>query len=92
MLPLLNILTSAPEWRKKRREYFIAARACRDALTNPEGYWRYDIQDERVKDAVGKWVARARKAHDFSLGRKPVIENFVMMNSQSVYQGNLYVK
>ncbi|MDR3620518.1 MAG: hypothetical protein P4L85_14300 [Paludisphaera borealis] len=53
----------AEGWRKNRSGYLQTARNCREALTDPNGPWGFGRDDERVKEAVGKWVARARKAH-----------------------------
>lgn len=71
---------SKANWAKKRGEYLEAARGCRDTLTNPNGYWRYDRNDERVKKALTFWIDRARNAHEFALGRKAIIGNMVVIN------------
>lgn len=71
---------SADNWRRKRAHGLIAARECREALTNPTGIWRYSPDDPRVKEAVGKWVARAKNHHLIAMGRKPLNGTFVVMS------------
>jgi hypothetical protein len=54
---------------RQRKAYMFSARATRQLLTDPAGNWRYSPNDERVKEAVGVWVARARAAHAAAMGR-----------------------
>jgi hypothetical protein len=84
-----NLFTTS-HWIKARTEYLTAARACRDTLTNPEGYWKYSAEDDRVKAAVQKWVQRAREAHAIALGRRPVIEKAIVINQGEAVTGSLY--
>lgn len=88
---MLQDLLNSDRWKKKRTEYMIAARACRDALTNPEGYWKLEPTDPRVKEAMSFWVHRARNSHAFALGRKPVIPNVIVISDARVYSGAAYV-
>lgn len=87
---VFHLLADPEHWRKARASYMQGARGCKATLTNPNGYWRYDPQDPRVKKAVDFWLHRARNAHAFALGRKPVIPNFVCIDGGFVYQGPLY--
>lgn len=89
---ILATLTDSKSWAKKRQENLDMARRCKEVLTDPNSYWRYTPDDERVKLAVNSWVERARKAHEFSLGRKPVIENFVYIGNGINYNGALYAR
>lgn len=77
-------------WRNARKGYMDAARSCCAVLTDPNGYWKYKRDDTRVKKALAAWVHRARNAHAFALGRKPVIPNFISINGGQVKQGALY--
>lgn len=79
-------------WAKARWDYMDAARACLEALTRQDGYWKYSRNDPRVKKALGAWVHRARNAHAFALGRKPVIPSFIHIDGGRVTQGALYTK
>jgi hypothetical protein len=83
-------LFSTERWRKNRAGYIEAARGCKEALTRPDGFWRYSPDDQRVKDAVGKWVARARRAHAIVMEREPVIQNFVVIDNDQIVQGAAY--
>jgi hypothetical protein len=65
-------------WARKRWEYLDAARECRRVLTSQGGLHGYEAGDHRVAQAVGKWVEKARDAHAFALGRKPVTRAFVL--------------
>jgi hypothetical protein len=89
---MMRLLTDAAHWRSKRAEYLQGARNCKETLTNPNGHWRYPPNDPRVNAAVAKWVIRARNAHAFALGRKPVIPNFLYMGPEGSYQGPLYAR
>lgn len=79
-------------WKEARDGDMIAARECRDALTNPEGHWRYDKDAARVKEAVGSWVRRARNAHELAMGRRPVIEKVVVITNSATMHGQLLAK
>ena len=82
-------LLSPSRWRNARAKYMAEARACRATLTDPQGLWRYSPDDARVAKAVEFWLHRARNAHAFAMGRKP-IGNFVIVNRGEFYQGPLY--
>lgn len=84
------MFNDAAYWRNARAGYLTAARECRAVLTDPKGFWRYSPADPRVREAVRKWVARAKKAHAFTLGREPVVKNFVFIGQQGAYQGPAY--
>jgi hypothetical protein len=92
-------LSTPEQWKKNRASYMEAARSCREALTVP----KYSIWNDRephnevfpsdhpvVKEAVGVWVQKSRKAHAFALGRKPVIENFTLIQNGKAASGQLY--
>lgn len=83
---------TAKEWKQRRDYHMIAARECREALTNPEGYWKLQPDDARVKEAMRFWVVKARRAHRISLGREPMIENFLYITSNQAIQGALYAQ
>ncbi len=83
-------LFSKAHYRKSRKSNMIAARQNRDALTNPEGFWKYAPDDERVKAATAKWVARARHAHAVAMGREPVIRNAVAFFYGDMSTGPVY--
>ncbi len=83
-------LFSKSHWFNARKEYMTAARQCRETLTNPEGFWRYSPDDERVKAALATWVNRARNAHSIALGRRPVIANALVINQSDVRTGSLH--
>jgi hypothetical protein len=51
-----------------------------------------DKDDPSVKDAVGVWVEKARNAHAFALGRKPLISNFVFVDHGVATAGELYAR
>jgi hypothetical protein len=84
------MLTDKQIWKRQRRENMQAARACRQALTNPHGYWRYASDDYRVIEAVGSWVARARRAHAIFMGREPIAKSFICIHNDNVKGGQLY--
>lgn len=88
----LEGLFSADNWREKRAHNLIGARNCRKALTNPISSLMptYAKDDPVVKEAVGKWVARARRCHAMALGRKPVAENLVIIGRGGMYQGAMF--
>lgn len=85
--PMLDLF-SADHWRKKRADYMQGARGCRDALLK-QGYAR---DDERVKKALEFWVYRARNAHAFALGRKPVIPNMAVITNEGAFSLPMYAK
>lgn len=83
-------LFSTEHWKQARASYMEAARGCRDTLTNPAGHWGYELNDPRVKYAVGVWVDKARDAHAIALNRRPVIENAVVIHDGNFTSGSLY--
>lgn len=85
-------LFSKEYWQKKRAEYLQCARECKEILTDQGGHWSYQISDERLKDAMQPWVDRAKNAHAFALGRKPVICNFYYQDEKISYKGNIYAE
>ncbi|HZZ77463.1 MAG TPA: hypothetical protein VFE62_03030 [Gemmataceae bacterium] len=84
------MLTDPERWRKARGAYMQEARRCKATLTDMRSHWRYAPDDIRVKEAVAKWVTRARNAHAFALGRKPVIEHFLIIDGNRSCMGPLY--
>lgn len=84
------MIFEADHWRKARKGYVDAARQCKATLTDKDGCWSYDTSDERVKLAMDFWLHRARNAHAFALGRKPVIKNFYYADNNGSYSGELY--
>lgn len=83
-------LFSKAHYRNSRRNNMVAARECRAALTSARGSWKYAPDDERVREAVAVWVARARHAHAIAMGRKPAIKNAVAFNYGHVTTGPIY--
>ncbi len=81
---------SKATWFKARDEDMKSARSCRAVLTSPNASWGYAPDDERVKAAVAYWVRRARNAHAFALGRKPVITEFIAADGEVAVTGPLY--
>ena len=77
-------------YRSSRADNMDAARACKAALTNPKGFWRYPPDDARVKAAAGEWVRRARRAHRILMGRQPIISKFAVMRDGNGVTGDLY--
>jgi hypothetical protein len=59
-------------WIKARKSNMIAARECKAALTNPEGFWKYAPDDARVNKAVAIWVQKAWQSHEIVVNRRPV--------------------
>ena len=88
----MSNLFSKSRWAANRAEYLDAARRSRETLTDPSGFWRYASDDQRVKDAVAFWIHRARNAHAFALGRKPVIENAIIGVYGATRQGAIYAE
>ena len=86
MHPLLASLTDAAHWRKVRASYLQAARRCKAELV------RQGVSDDRVHAALGYWLTRARNAHAFAMGRKPVSDRFLIINQGSAEIGPLYAK
>jgi hypothetical protein len=84
-------LFNPARWRNLRNSYLKAARDCRRTLTDPQGHWRYAVDDPQVKKAVGFWVQRARRAHAIALGREPITENAVVIQDGQGIRGPLYV-
>jgi hypothetical protein len=78
------------EWRRARHEYMRAARATKELLTNPESYWKYSPDDERLQVAVEAWVDRARNAHKFFMGREPIIKNLIVIQNGESISGEAY--
>lgn len=95
------IFATPAEWRRRRAGNIQAARRCREALTMLQHVtiddvtwltWpRFTAEDPIVREAVGQWVARARRAHRVALGREPVIPNFIYVNNATTIRGELYV-
>ncbi len=83
-------LVSPAYWFRVRDESLAAARKCREALTNPDGHWRYSANDPRVKRATASWLERAREAEARAEGKRPVIENCVVIRGADGVQGRLY--
>jgi hypothetical protein len=79
-------------WIKTRRNNLIAARECRQALTNPAGFWKYAPDDARVAKAVAVWVEKARQCHAIAMERRPVIENAVVINYGTAQHGSFYAR
>jgi len=77
-------------WKKYRTAMMTAARGCRIALIRPDGVYRLSADDACVKIAVGKWVARARRAHALAMGREPVIERFSFIINEGIAYGSIY--
>ena len=92
MEQLLSVWQNPNHWRRLRAEYMNAARACRDTLTNEEGYWRYSELDPRVKSAVGIWVGKARSFHNILMGRRAIIQNAVFISSHGISKEPLYLE
>lgn len=86
---MLNLFSPA-RWRTHRDNAMLSARACRAALTDPTGHYRLAPDDQRVKDAVASWVAKARRAHAIALGREPVIRNMVVVDAEGAVSGAVY--
>lgn len=84
-------LTDPKRWRKKRADYMDGARGCKATLTNPSGFWRLEANDAEVIKAVGYWVDKARDAHAFALGRKAVIDDFIVIGNGYGVRGPLFV-
>lgn len=99
------MIPDTTRWRTLRAGYLEAARKCRAALTEDtqcsyigldgtqHAYVmkaKYQPGDPRVHEAVEKWVARAKKAHAFALGREPVVKDFVFIGPEGAYQGPVY--
>lgn len=83
-------LTDPEDWKQKRDDSMQSARACRAALTDPNGFWRLRADHPRVRYAVAQWVARARRFHGIALGRRPIIENFAVITNEGTTHGDLY--
>jgi hypothetical protein len=86
--PLVRLF-EADHWREMRASKLNAARSCRDTLTNPDGFWRYSEDDERVKKAVRFWVARARNCHELAMGRRPV-HQVAVIGGGGMVEGTLF--
>jgi hypothetical protein len=91
MQTLLNMMTDPVRIRAKRDSYMEAARACKATLTDPNSYWTLSADDERVKHAVGAWVAKARAFNRQLIGVAPVIPNFHYITPMQSISGDLYV-
>ena len=92
MAPFSQFIGDRQYWGEKRWEYLDAARECRAALTRSDGLYGYDASDERVKAAMRFWIHRARDAHAFALGRKPVVSGAVVIASGRASIGDLYAR
>ena len=87
---MLDDFFSKDRWFTNRKVYMVAARECRDTLTNPEGHWHYASNDGRLKQAVGSWVIKAREAHKIALGRRPMIVKAVVIDGAGLATGSMY--
>lgn len=103
---MFSDLTSKERYRKARRENMKAARECRQALISPlrapvfrDGVCTFDgaplcaaldKDDPRVKAAVGRWVARARRDHAILMGRIPVIPRLTVIGETGARTGQLF--
>lgn len=90
--PIIDLLTDSKKWSNKRDQNIEAGRKCRDVLTDPNSHWKYPPDDERVKEAVGKWVERARNCHAIAMGRRPVISKFVYVSEDNQIEGQLFTR
>lgn len=86
---MIGLLTPA-HWFRLRDESIDMARKIKDALTDPEGWFRYSANDIRVKRAVGAWLERAQKAQRIAMGTQPVIDNCVVIRGSEGVQGKVY--
>lgn len=89
---ILDSLTDKASWKKKRADNIEAARRCKEVLTDANSYWKYPPDHERVKEAVGTWISRARRCHAIFMGREPVIDNFIYIDGADQGTGPLFVR
>lgn len=78
-------------WQVQRTLYMQAARSCKKALTEKRRYElemvsyifgpEYPPNAPQVRDAVKSWVDKARNAHAFAMGRKPIIESILIITN-----------
>lgn len=75
MLPILSSLTDAEHWRMKRAENMGMARRTKEL---------------GAVNGVAFWVNRARRAHNIAMGREAIIKNFLIINGNESWQGDVY--